>query len=132
MAMALPSAARLRRVGRHVAASAPRPTPSTAATVSVSPTATIHYEAYGDPQHPAIFLAHGAGGNAAVWWRNIPYMVSRGYYVVARKGLSLPRARLAAGHRAPSADRGAAHRRCPRRTDNARIFGTSCYSDDAT
>jgi hypothetical protein len=91
MAMALPSAARLRRVGRHVAASAPRPTPSTAATVSVSPTATIHYEAYGDPQHPAIFLAHGAGGNAAVWWRNIPYMVSRGYYVVARKGLSAAR-----------------------------------------
>ena len=48
-----------------------------------SGTASIHYETHGNPGHPAIFLAHGSGGNCAVWWRNIPYLVDRGYFVIS-------------------------------------------------
>ena len=32
--------------------------------------AEIYYEAYGDG--PAILFAHGAGGNAASWWQQVP------------------------------------------------------------
>ena len=53
------------------------------ASVKVSPTATLHYEVYGDPRaSPVLFFAHGAGGNGAVWWRNVPYLVERGYCVI--------------------------------------------------
>jgi len=40
----------------------------------------IYYETYGDG-FPVVF-AHGAGGNAAIWWQQIPHF-SAGYKVIA-------------------------------------------------
>ena len=37
--------------------------------------AEIHYERYGDG--PALVFAHGAGGNAASWWQQVPRFVDR-------------------------------------------------------
>lgn len=44
-------------------------------------TATIHYEVYGQGERVILFV-HGAGGNSAVWWRNVPYFVKQGYKVI--------------------------------------------------
>ncbi len=43
--------------------------------------AEIYYEARGDG--PAIVFAHGAGGNAASWWQQVPYFLERGQRVIA-------------------------------------------------
>jgi pimeloyl-ACP methyl ester carboxylesterase len=40
-----------------------------------SGSAEIYYEVYGDG--PCIVFAHGAGGNAASWWQQVPYFVDR-------------------------------------------------------
>ncbi len=37
--------------------------------------ARIYYEAIGDG--PALIFAHGAGGNAASWWQQVPYFADR-------------------------------------------------------
>lgn len=42
--------------------------------------ATLYYESYGEG--PAIVFAHGAGGNAAVWFQQIPTFAER-YRVIA-------------------------------------------------
>lgn len=42
--------------------------------------AHIYYERYGDG--PPVIFAHGAGGNAASWWQQLPYFVER-YTVIA-------------------------------------------------
>lgn len=41
--------------------------------------ATIYYEVYGDG--PAVAFAHGAGGNAASWWQQVPEF-SKNYKVI--------------------------------------------------
>ena len=43
--------------------------------------ATIYYEVRGTG--PAIVFAHGAGGNAASWWQQVPFFLVRGCRVVA-------------------------------------------------
>ena len=42
--------------------------------------ASIYYEVHGEG--PALVLAHGAGGNGAIWWQQIPFFVARGYRVI--------------------------------------------------
>jgi len=42
--------------------------------------AEIYYETYGEG--PALVFAHGAGGNAAIWWQQVPVFVELGYQVV--------------------------------------------------
>ncbi len=42
--------------------------------------AEIHYECHGDG--PALVFAHGAGGNAASWWQQVPFFVKRGFRVL--------------------------------------------------
>ena len=32
----------------------------------------IYYELHGEALHPALVFAHGAGGNAASWWQQVP------------------------------------------------------------
>ena len=41
----------------------------------------LYYEAHGDPSAPPLILAHGAGGNHLVWWRNVPVFRER-YYTI--------------------------------------------------
>ena len=41
----------------------------------------LYYETHGDPSAPALILAHGAGGNHLVWWRNVPVLRER-YFTV--------------------------------------------------
>jgi pimeloyl-ACP methyl ester carboxylesterase len=43
--------------------------------------AEIYYEAHGEGR-PVVF-AHGAGGNAASWWCQIPFFVAHGYRAIA-------------------------------------------------
>lgn len=43
--------------------------------------ATIYYEVRGSG--PTVVFAHGAGGNAAIWWQQVPFFLDRGYRVVA-------------------------------------------------
>jgi|TARA_Y100000310_G_scaffold292572_1_gene321421 pimeloyl-ACP methyl ester carboxylesterase len=40
-----------------------------------SGSAEIYYEVYGDG--PCLVFAHGAGGNAASWWQQVPYFADR-------------------------------------------------------
>jgi pimeloyl-ACP methyl ester carboxylesterase len=42
--------------------------------------ASIYYEARGDG--PCVVFAHGAGGNAASWWQQVPFFVGHGFRVV--------------------------------------------------
>ncbi|MBW1883130.1 MAG: alpha/beta hydrolase [Deltaproteobacteria bacterium] len=44
--------------------------------------ASLYYEIYGDPNDPAVVFAHGAGGNAASWWQQVPFFLDRGFRVV--------------------------------------------------
>ncbi len=44
--------------------------------------ASLYYEIYGDPNDPALVFAHGAGGNAASWWQQVPFFLDRGFRVV--------------------------------------------------
>jgi pimeloyl-ACP methyl ester carboxylesterase len=44
--------------------------------------ASLYYEAYGDRDDPAVAFAHGAGGNAASWWQQVPFFLDRGFRVV--------------------------------------------------
>jgi len=41
----------------------------------------IHYDVYADGDRPWLVFAHGAGGNAACWWQQIPYFY-RNYNLV--------------------------------------------------
>ncbi len=43
--------------------------------------ASIYYEARGEG--PCILFAHGAGGNAASWWQQLPFFVERGFRTLA-------------------------------------------------
>lgn len=45
-----------------------------------SPGARIYYEVRGSG--PAVVFAHGAGGNAAIWWQQVPFFLARGSRVV--------------------------------------------------
>lgn len=44
--------------------------------------ASLYYELYGDRGDPAVVFAHGAGGNAASWWQQVPFFLDRGFRVV--------------------------------------------------
>jgi len=44
--------------------------------------ASLYYEIYGDRDDPAVVFAHGAGGNAASWWQQVPLFVDRGLRVI--------------------------------------------------
>ncbi len=44
--------------------------------------ASLYYESYGNPDDPALVFAHGAGGNAASWWQQVPFFLDRGLRVV--------------------------------------------------
>lgn len=46
-----------------------------------SGSATLYYEIRGEGR-PLVF-AHGAGGNAASWWGQVPFFVARGFRVLA-------------------------------------------------
>lgn len=43
--------------------------------------AELYYEVHGDGASVVVF-AHGAGGNAASWWNQVPFFVARGHRVV--------------------------------------------------
>jgi pimeloyl-ACP methyl ester carboxylesterase len=43
--------------------------------------AELYYESHGKGR-PVVF-AHGAGGNAASWWNQVPFFVQRGFRSVA-------------------------------------------------
>ena len=45
------------------------------------PGTEIYYESHGNG--PALVFAHGAGGNAASWWQQVPFFVERGYRVLS-------------------------------------------------
>jgi len=42
----------------------------------------IYFEVIGTAGAPAVMLTHGAGGNHAVWWQQLPALVDAGYRVV--------------------------------------------------
>ena len=42
--------------------------------------ASLYYETHGSG--PAVVLAHGAGGNAMVWWQQVPHFARRHTVVV--------------------------------------------------
>jgi pimeloyl-ACP methyl ester carboxylesterase len=44
--------------------------------------ASLYYESYGEEADPAVVFAHGAGGNAASWWQQVPFFLDRGLRVV--------------------------------------------------
>ena len=61
----------------------------------------VYFEAVGDPEAPVVVLGHGAGGNHAIWYQQVP-VFARDYYVIAwdqrgfglstnRNGLANPR-----------------------------------------
>lgn len=41
---------------------------------------SIHYEIHGEG--PAVLFIHGAGGNSAVWWQQVPVFVACGHRVI--------------------------------------------------
>jgi pimeloyl-ACP methyl ester carboxylesterase len=43
--------------------------------------AEVHYQAHGEGR-PVVF-AHGAGGNAASWWAQVPFFVEHGFRAIA-------------------------------------------------
>lgn len=43
---------------------------------------SIYYETYGEPGRPGIVFAHGAGGNAASWWQQVPVFSADRHVVV--------------------------------------------------
>lgn len=43
---------------------------------------SIYYDTYGESAGPALVFAHGAGGNAASWWQQVP-VFSADHHVVA-------------------------------------------------
>jgi pimeloyl-ACP methyl ester carboxylesterase len=43
---------------------------------------SIYYEVVGDDDAPAIVLTHGAGGNHAIWFQQVPALAAAGYRVV--------------------------------------------------
>jgi pimeloyl-ACP methyl ester carboxylesterase len=45
--------------------------------------ADLYYESHGDPDGSTVVFAHGAGGNAASWWQQVPFFLDRGYRVLA-------------------------------------------------
>jgi len=42
--------------------------------------AEIYYESHGTGR--AVVFAHGAGGNAAIWWNQVPFFVEHGYRAI--------------------------------------------------
>lgn len=42
----------------------------------------IYFEAFGDVGAPAVMLTHGAGGNHAVWFQQLPALTAAGYRVI--------------------------------------------------
>jgi len=45
--------------------------------VSTQDNIDIYYNVQGPEHAPCIIFAHGAGGNAAIWWQQIPYFIER-------------------------------------------------------
>ena len=43
---------------------------------------SIYFETYGEPGKPALVFAHGAGGNAASWWQQVPAFSAEHHVVV--------------------------------------------------
>ena len=43
---------------------------------------SIYYDTYGEPGGPALVFAHGAGGNAASWWQQVPVFSADHHVVV--------------------------------------------------
>jgi pimeloyl-ACP methyl ester carboxylesterase len=43
---------------------------------------SIYYEVVGDDDAPAVLLTHGAGGNHAIWFQQVPALCAAGYRVV--------------------------------------------------
>ncbi|MCH2173402.1 alpha/beta hydrolase [Myxococcota bacterium] len=43
--------------------------------------AEIYYESHGEGRN--VVFAHGAGGNAASWWNQVPFFAERGYRTIA-------------------------------------------------
>ena len=43
---------------------------------------SIYFETYGEPGKPALVFAHGAGGNAASWWQQVPVFSAEHHVVV--------------------------------------------------
>ncbi|MCP4908453.1 MAG: alpha/beta hydrolase [bacterium] len=44
--------------------------------------ASLYYEVFGATGDPALVFAHGAGGNAASWWQQVPFFLDRGFRVI--------------------------------------------------
>jgi len=62
--------------------------------------AEIHYEAHGEG--PAVVFAHGAGGNAASWWAQVPAFVAAGHRVITFDHRAFGRSRCAGEHFDPA------------------------------
>lgn len=43
---------------------------------------SIYYNTHGEPDRPALVFAHGAGGNAASWWQQVPVFSADHHVVV--------------------------------------------------
>ena len=56
----------------------------------------LYYEEHGDPDAPALVLAHGAGGNQLVWWQQVPDF-ARDYRVITFDHRGFGRTRDVAG-----------------------------------
>ncbi len=62
--------------------------------------AALYYELHGDDGAPVIVFAHGAGGNAASWWQQVPHFAERGFRALAfdHRGFGRSRAEPSALH----------------------------------
>jgi pimeloyl-ACP methyl ester carboxylesterase len=62
--------------------------------------AEIYYECHGEGR--CVVFAHGAGGNAASWWNQVPFFAERGYRTIAFDHRGFGRSRCASEHFDPA------------------------------
>ncbi len=64
--------------------------------------AEIYYQVEGPADGPAILFAHGAGGNAASWYQQVPFFRAQGYRVITFDHRGFARSRCKTEHFHPT------------------------------